>query len=206
MSYFDSRDGIRNHRLSMNINDGSFLLNGKRSSSIKGRYRKSTDIEGRYSSVRRREKSKKQDSYSKRSSSLNHTYSVKKLMQEKAVKKKKKLESDIEEMRNLYKNDKYEEAISKAEEVLAVNPDDLDTLYIYGLSCSMVEDHENSVRVFNRLIEIEPRYKKTKTVYLFLSIGYKKLGKMENGIGVLDLAIEHFPNFYEAYVKFIRYS
>lgn len=121
-------------------------------------------------------------------------------MKDKAAKKRKKLEMDVEEMRNLYKSDNYEGAILKGEEVLREYPQDVDSLYIYGLSCSMVDRHEDAVQIFNKLIEIEPRYKKTKTVYLFLSIGHKKLGDMEKGVEVLDQAINNFPKFYEAYV------
>lgn len=220
LSYFDSKEGIRTQKLSVNINDGSFLLNGKRSSSIKSRYRRSSEFESlgnfnsknssnypkqknqgmRYSSVRRRDQKIKAPYGNKRSSSLSQTYSAKQLMKEKK-RKKVLLERNLEEMRTMYKSDNYEGAIFKGEEVLKEHPKDLDALYIYGLSCSMVEKHKAAVDVFEKLIQMEPRYKKTKTIYLFLSIGYKKLGSIDKGVEVLDQAIENFPEFYEAYVS-----
>lgn len=220
LSYFDSKEGLRTQKLSVNINDGSFLLNGKRSSSIKSRYRRSSEFESlgnfntknsanyskqgnqgiRYSSVRRRDAPLNAPYGNKRSSSMNQTYSVKQLMKEKK-RKKVILERNLEEMRNLYKNDDYHGAIFKGEEVLKDHPDDLDALYIFGLSCSMVEKHQDAIEAFEKLIGTEPRYKKTKTVYLFLSIGYKKLGNVVKGVEVLDQAIKNFPEFYEAYVS-----
>jgi hypothetical protein len=46
---------------------------------------------------------------------------------------------------------------------------------------------------------MDPKYK--KTVYLFLSLSYKKLGDKQSGISILDKAIKYFPNFYEAFVR-----
>lgn len=49
---------------------------------------------------------------------------------------------------------------------------------------------------------MDPKYK--KTVYLFLSLSYKKLGDKLSGVSILDKAIKHFPKFYEAFVRLIR--
>jgi hypothetical protein len=48
-------------------------------------------------------------------------------------------------------------------------------------------------------VNLDPKYK--KTVYLFLSLSYKKIGDKESGIIILDKAVKNFPKFYEAYVK-----
>ena len=63
----------------------------------------------------------------------------------------------------------------------------------------MMEDSLKTIKHFERLIQIDPKYK--STVYLFLSIAYKKLGKLEKGVEVLNRSLKLFSQFSEAHVK-----
>ena len=98
-----------------------------------------------------------------------------------------------------FKAKEYNEAISCGEDILKSYPNHTDAYYIVGLSASMLDQHKKTIQNFEKLVSIDPKYK--KTVYLFLSLSFKKLGDKESGINILDKAVKHFPKFYEAYVS-----
>jgi tetratricopeptide (TPR) repeat protein len=98
----------------------------------------------------------------------------------------------------LYKKKDYDGAIKFANELLTTHPKSVNTLYVMGLSACMLHNHELTISSFKRILLIDPLYK--KNMYLFISIAYKKLNDADNAIQILSEAIEHFPNFYEAYI------
>lgn len=104
----------------------------------------------------------------------------------------------IKDMMNYYKAKEYSEAITVGKAVLVDEPVNLDALYIVGLSSSMLDRHEFTIRHFETLLNLHPSYK--KNVYLFLSIAYKKIGDLESSFEVLNKALQLFENFFEAYV------
>jgi tetratricopeptide (TPR) repeat protein len=174
----------------------------KRSGSLKSRYRKSTDFEGsRYSSMRRRPNyASKKEYFGKRSTSMTHSHSLSRIAKKNENKKKTDLDNRINEMMMKFKSKEYNEAITCGETILKMYPNHTDAYYIVGLSASMLDQHQKTIQNFEKLVALEPKYK--KTVYLFLSLSFKKLGDKESGISILDKAVKHFPKFYEAYVSF----
>lgn len=96
----------------------------------------------------------------------------------------------------------YSGAIQQGEQIISNQPSFCDAYYIVGLSASMLDQHQKTVTNFEKLVSMDPKYK--KTVYLFLSLSYKKLGDKQSGISILDKAIKHFPKFYEAFVRLSR--
>lgn len=102
-------------------------------------------------------------------------------------------------MMTKFKTKEYNLAISHGENILKMYPNHTDAYYIVGLSASMLDQHQKTINNFEKLIARDPKYK--KTVYLFLSLSFKKLGDKESGISILDKAVKHFPKFYEAYVS-----
>lgn len=107
----------------------------------------------------------------------------------------------VKEMMSFYKTRDYNEAIAIGTAILNDRPEAADVLYIVGLSCSMLEKHELTIKYFESLISVKPQFK--KNVYLFLSISYKKLGKVEASFNVLNKALKIFENFFEAYVSLV---
>lgn len=107
----------------------------------------------------------------------------------------------IKEMMNSYKARDYSEAITTGRSILSDYPNNLDALYIVGLSSSMLDRHEFTIKHFENLLSLHPNYK--KNVYLFLSIAYKKIGKIESSFNVLTKALKLFEDFFEAYVNLI---
>lgn len=107
-------------------------------------------------------------------------------------------DSRVKDMMSFYKSREYSEAIAVGRSILADNPNHLDALYIVGLSSSMLDRHEFTIKHFETLLNLQPTYK--KNVYLFLSIAYKKIGKIEASFGVLTKALRLFDDFFEAYV------
>lgn len=106
--------------------------------------------------------------------------------------------SQINRMMLFYKNKEFKNALSAGEAILKTDASNRDALYIIGLTGSMLELIDKSILSFEKLLELDPKYK--KSVYLFLSISYKKKGDFQKGLKVLDKAIKYFPNFYEAYI------
>lgn len=109
----------------------------------------------------------------------------------------------MKDMMSFYKARDYNEAIAIGRTVLADSPDSLDALYIVGLSSSMLDKHELTIKYFEDLLALDPQYK--KNVYLFLSIAYKKIGKIDSSFEVLNKALKLFDNFFEAYVSLVSH-
>lgn len=109
-------------------------------------------------------------------------------------------DSRVKDMMSFYKSREYSEAIAVGRSILTDNPNNLDALYIVGLSSSMLDRHEFTIKHFENLLSLQPTYK--KNVYLFLSIAYKKVGKIEASFNVLTKALRLFEDFFEAYVDF----
>lgn len=140
-----------------------------------------------------------QDYLNKRSTSLATTQSLSKIVAKKQEDQKAELDTKINEMMMKFKAKDYNQAIALGEQILETHTNHTDAYYIVGLSASMLDQHKKTIQNFEKLVLIDPIYK--KTVYLFLSLSFKKLGDKESGINILDKAIKHFPKFYEAYVK-----
>ena len=117
---------------------------------------------------------------------------------DRSEEEKKAREDNVMKMMLSYRNKDYRSAITQGEEILEEDTDNMDALYILGLSSSMLNLHSQSVEYFERLIDKYPRYK--RSIYLFLSISYKKLGDYKNGIKSLEKALKIFPDFYEALI------
>ena len=112
---------------------------------------------------------------------------------------KNELDNKINNMMLKFKAKDYTQALNLGENILKVYPNHTDAYYIVGLSASMLDQHKTTIFNFEKLVNLDPKYK--KTVYLFLSLSYKKIGDKESGIIILDKAVKNFPKFYEAYVK-----
>lgn len=104
----------------------------------------------------------------------------------------------LKDMMSYYKSREYSEAITVGKSILTDDPMNLDALYIVGLSSSMLDRHEFTIKHFETLLSLHPTYK--KNVYLFLSIAYKKLGEIDSSFAILNKALQLFDKFFEAYV------
>lgn len=118
--------------------------------------------------------------------------------------KNRKVDENLAKMMGYYKEKRYEKAIEMGEKVLQLSIDNVNALYITGLSCSMMEKHDKTIKYFSKLCEIKPKHK--KNVYLFLSIAYKKIGEFENGVTTLETGLAIFKKFYEAFVSVFDFN
>ena len=111
------------------------------------------------------------------------------------------LDYKLKEMMSSYKARDYGDAIAAGKIILQDMPDNLDALYIVGLSSSMLDRHELTIKCFEQLTAIRPSYK--KNVYLFLSIAYKKTNRIEDSFTALNKALVLYKDFFEAYVDYV---
>lgn len=196
-SFYDSREGGGNRSL---VTDSAFYTRQLRNSSF-SKIAQKLD-RPRHSSVARSRFDK--DIMLRKGSMDNRTIDLKSYKHTRHAscqiddRNIQRSEHFSKEMLTFYKIKDYDAAIKCGEEILKENRNSLDALYIVGLCSAMLEKSSKTAECFERLIAIEPNYK--KTVYLFLSISLKKLGREDRAAEVLTQALEYFPGFYEAHV------
>lgn len=192
-------------RLGDNNNSKNYMSLGggqKRKSSFSGKMKSRQNKTLKYKS---KENYRKILNRYKRSKSISGGKKIEipvggKIYYEKARGKDKKNNEKIGKLMKSYKAKKYEECIELAEKILMTEPKNPDVLYVCGLSASMTEKHDLTIRYFSKLKKFFPKFK--KNVFLFLSIANKKKGDLEEGIKILDQGILNFRKFYEAFVSF----
>jgi tetratricopeptide (TPR) repeat protein len=87
-------------------------------------------------------------------------------------------------MMSHYKRKEYSKAIHTGDLVLVVQPNNLEALYIVGLSGSMLDNHTLCISCFEKIRRLDPKYK--KNLFLFLSISYKKINNPEKSVNTLN--------------------
>lgn len=95
----------------------------------------------------------------------------------------------------LHQNNKLEEAKISYEEILKINPKHSNTLSLYGLILSDLNQKERALLYLKKAIKIQP-----KSVYYYnLGVGLKKCNRTEDAIKVFEQAIILKPDNYNAY-------
>lgn len=97
-----------------------------------------------------------------------------------------------------YRAKDYLGCIESGLEVLRSSPFNVDALYMVGLSSSMVDRHDLTIKHFETLLKYKPQYK--KNIYLLLSIAYKKTGDVDRMLNTLNRSISMYDKFFEAFV------
>ena len=77
------------------------------------------------------------------------------------------LNQKMMEASKLYQQKEYPQAIAAADDVLAVNPNNKNALYIKGLALRMNGDIEKSLEIFDQILRIDP---------IILMLGPKRVG------------------------------
>lgn len=208
ISYHDASQSRSRSRGIMDINVQGFRPGSRGESNPKKRRASHSRID-KFSMTGGFEHDRKQSLQPKKKSKVEtsqdssyHRIFKKAMLKEKRIATDSALSTDdtrVKDMMSFYKSREYSEAIAVGRSILADNPNHLDALYIVGLSSSMLDRHEFTVKHFETLLSLQPNYK--KNVYLFLSIAYKKIGKIEASFSVLTKALKLFEDFFEAFVN-----
>jgi len=101
------------------------------------------------------------------------------------------LNQNIMELSNLYQQKEYPRAITKADEILAANPNNKNALYMKGLALRMNGDIEKSLTVFDQVLTVDPNY---SGAWSQKGWAYKDLGRYQEGADAFDNAIRLEPN------------
>ena len=80
----------------------------------------------------------------------------------------------MDEARKHMKNNSFEQAIALFQETLCKDEDNVEALYLLGVSTFHLEDYENCIKCLSNVLMRDDHYR--KNVYLFLGIAYKKTG------------------------------
>jgi tetratricopeptide (TPR) repeat protein len=98
----------------------------------------------------------------------------------------------------LLNDKKYPSALKSFTQSLSLNRGNFDALFYRGV-CQL--DHgqpEKAVADLNELIEACPEYR--KTVYIVLSIAYRRQGDYTGALRALGKALIKYPKYIEAYL------
>lgn len=106
--------------------------------------------------------------------------------------------SSVQLLTQIYREGDYKRGLSTGEDLIKANNGDAEILYITGLCASMLQFHNKTIALFERLINSSSKAK--LSVYILLAISYKAQGMIDKSIHFLDEALKRNPRFYEALV------
>jgi tetratricopeptide (TPR) repeat protein len=93
---------------------------------------------------------------------------------------------------------KYKEAIKAFTKSLTTNKHNYDSLFYRGVT-SLDQGHPaKAIADLNELLELCPDYR--KTVYIVLSIAYRRQSDYVSALRTLSKAILRYPRYLEAYI------
>ncbi len=99
----------------------------------------------------------------------------------------------------MFLNDKkYKEAIKAFQKSINLNKINYDALFYKGVSELDNNQPEKAIADLNELIESCPDYR--KTVFIVLSIAYRRVNDYIGAIRTLSKAIMKYPRYIEAYI------
>jgi tetratricopeptide (TPR) repeat protein len=101
------------------------------------------------------------------------------------------LNQNMMELSNLYQQKDYPRAITKADEILAANPNNKNALYLKGLALRMNGDVEKSLLVFDQVLGVDPNY---SGAWSQKGWAYQDLGRYQDQADAFDTAIRLEPN------------
>jgi len=110
------------------------------------------------------------------------------------------LESEefFEEGKVLLGDKRYKEAIKAFQKSLALNKRNFDSLFYKGVAQLDNGQPEKAIVDLNQLIEHCPDYR--KTVFIVLSIAYRRVNDYTGALRTLSKAIYKYPRYIEAYI------
>ena len=122
------------------------------------------------------------------------------MQQQQAISDVQLIESEeYFEQGKVYLNDKkYKEAIRAFLKSLNLNKMNYDALFYKGVSELDNGQPEKAIADLNELIEYCPDYR--KTVFIVLSIAYRRVNDYTGALRALSKAIMKYPRYIEAYV------
>ncbi|KRX04632.1 hypothetical protein PPERSA_04447 [Pseudocohnilembus persalinus] len=105
----------------------------------------------------------------------------------------------LDESKEYFKQNNLEKAIQTLQ--LVINDESNNSLegnYLLGVCYLGNNALEKAVEQFNIVTNQNPLYR--KNIYILSSIAYKKLDQIQNSLQMLDLAIQNYQNYYDAYI------
>lgn len=98
------------------------------------------------------------------------------------------------ELATLYLHlDESEKAFGIMEDILALQPDDIETLTIYGKMHQIAERNAEAKKIYSKIINLDPRQKQ---IYLLLGGLFLNDGDFDNAEAVYSTLRRQFPDFY----------
>jgi tetratricopeptide (TPR) repeat protein len=93
---------------------------------------------------------------------------------------------------------KYKEAIKAFQKSYGLNKQNYDALFYKGVAALDSSLPEKAIADFNELIEACPDYR--KTMFIVLSIAYRRINDYTGALRTLSKAIAKYPRYIEAYI------
>lgn len=93
---------------------------------------------------------------------------------------------------------KYKEAIKAFQKSCSLNKLNFDALFYKGVAALDNGQPEKAITDLNELIEVCPDYR--KTVFIVLSIAYRRVNDYTGALRTLSKAVFKYPRYIEAYI------
>lgn len=93
---------------------------------------------------------------------------------------------------------KYKEAIKAFQKSYGLNKQNYDALFYKGVAALDSSLPEKAISDLNELIEACPDYR--KTMFIVLSIAYRRINDYTGALRTLSKAITKYPRYIEAYI------
>lgn len=91
----------------------------------------------------------------------------------------------------------YKEAIKCFSASLKLSATNKDSKYYRGICYLDNENPKKCICDLNELVELDPVY--NQTVYIVLSIAYRRENDLNNALKALTKGLQRFPKYFEAY-------
>ena len=133
--------------------------------------------------------------FSKQGKALNESvYSTNKIINNNLI--KKSLQDDVNELINLYNNNKFSIVVEKAQALTKQFPETFLYWNILGASAVQIGMSDLAVVALKKVISIKPNY---SDAYNNISVAFKDQGKLDESIEACRKAISLNPNYATAY-------
>jgi len=93
----------------------------------------------------------------------------------------------------LLREKKNEEALKVVESILEKNPEELNSLIIYGKIKQSLEQFDNARKTYEKILAINP---KQQNIYILLGDLYMEKDDLDNAFRIYSLLVDNFPSSY----------
>jgi tetratricopeptide (TPR) repeat protein len=101
------------------------------------------------------------------------------------------LNQKMTELSRLFQQKDYSGAITKADEILALDPNNKNALYMKGMALRLIGDTEESLEIMDRVLQIDPRY---VGAWSQKGWAFQDLGRYQEEVDSFDKAIQFETN------------